>query len=368
MCFLDVRAAALLAIGVLLATGAAQSAPVTGVYVFGDSFVDTGNVNIATGGAQPAPAGGPYDGGRFSNGALWVETLAGNLGFAADAAPSLAGGNNFAFAGARSGTSGGAPGLLTQVGDFWTAAHPTADSQALYILAGPMNDLRDARSAFRGTTAADAAGRQAAADAAAANLSLTLDLLASRGARNVLLANVYDLGLTPEAAGLSLTAASSDATARFNALLPGVVSYGTSLGLDVSFFDVAGLIQQIVTDATMAGGATYGIANVMYPCAGFIGSPGVSCATSLFADSLHLSARTHEILAGAVFGALPAEWKPTGAVTPPPTAVPEPATGSLLLAAGLMGVAFRCRRYEGALRARRLSSRAAAPNGRDRPA
>lgn len=339
MCLLNVRAAALLAIGVLLSTGAAQSAPVTGVYIFGDSFVDTGNVSIVTGGAQPAA---PYDGGRFSNGALWVETLAANLGFAADAAPSLAGGNNYAFAGARSGASGTVPGVLAQVG-VWTAAQPTADSQALYVIAGPMNDLRDARTAFGGTTAADAAGRQGAADAAAANLSLTLDLLASRGARSVLLANVYDLGLTPEAAGLSLTAASSDATARFNALLPGVVSHGMSLGLDVSFFDVAGLIQQIVTDATMSGSATYGITDVTHPCAGFAGSTGVSCATSLFADSLHLSARTHEILAGTVFGALPAAWKPTGTSTPPPTAVPEPATGSLLLAVGLLGVAYRRR-------------------------
>ena len=82
----------------------AHAGPYTSMYVFGDSLSDTGNLNVATGGTQPAP-GQPYFNGRFSDGPVWVETLAAGLGLSADVAPALLGGNNYAFAGARMGTS-----------------------------------------------------------------------------------------------------------------------------------------------------------------------------------------------------------------------------------------------------------------------
>lgn len=76
--------------------------PFSKLYVFGDSLSDTGNVFLATGG----DAGGfPYYQGRFSNGPVWVEVLAEELGLAVPAA-SLLGGTNYAWAGAETG-----PGL-----------------------------------------------------------------------------------------------------------------------------------------------------------------------------------------------------------------------------------------------------------------
>ena len=83
--------------------------------VFGDSLSDTGNLFIATGGTQP-PAGQPYFNGRFSDGPLWVESLAAGLNLPLASNPYLVGGNNYAFAGARTGTSSSPPGLLAQVG------------------------------------------------------------------------------------------------------------------------------------------------------------------------------------------------------------------------------------------------------------
>src|SRR5262249_12459629 len=46
--------------------------------VFGDSLSDAGNAALATGGALPDPT--LYYHGRFSNGPIWVDTLAKYLG------------------------------------------------------------------------------------------------------------------------------------------------------------------------------------------------------------------------------------------------------------------------------------------------
>ena len=236
---------------------------------------------------------------------MWIDYLAGALGVPAGAAPSLAGGNNYAFGGARTGSGANpVPGILAQVGALGTGAS-VADPNALYVIAGGGNDMRDARSAFQGTTPADDAGRQAAAAAAAGNLSTAIGALALNGAKNVLLLNLPDLGRTPEAAGLNLVASSSDASARFNALMPSLLTFGQSLGLDMRFLDADGLMTALVNDALNNSGALYGIANVFTPCGSFSGSIGIPCDVSLFSDALHPSARAHQFVGQAAARAVP---------------------------------------------------------------
>src|ERR1035438_1848931 len=65
------------------------------LYVFGDSYCDVGNIFAATGGAVPAA---PYYNGRFSDGPIWLDHVAGFLGVPLTAA--LAGGTDYAFGGA----------------------------------------------------------------------------------------------------------------------------------------------------------------------------------------------------------------------------------------------------------------------------
>jgi outer membrane lipase/esterase len=303
----------------------ALAAPYTSLVVFGDSLSDTGNLYLATGGAQPTPGTGPYAGGRFSDGPLWVETLAAGLGLAGDADPYLIGGNNYAFAGARTGTDASPPGILAQVAGLWGATHGVADPNALYVVVAGGNDMRDARSAVGGTDAT----RQAAAAAAAANIGGALGLLASKGAKNVLLANLPDLGYTPEAALLGLTAESADASARFNAMVAQLEGYAESvLGLNVGFLDLAGIGSAIRNDALFNGGAVYGITNALFPCAGFLGSNGASCEVSAFSDGLHPSAKVHAIIGNAALDLLK---------------VPEPAT-PLLAMLGLVALMAARRR------------------------
>lgn len=285
------------------ASQTASALPFTNMVVFGDSLSDTGNIFLATGGAIPTA---PYFNGRFSNGPVWVDTLATGLGLPAGAVASLAGGNNYAFGGARTGTSASPPGVLAQIGGLWAPSHPSADPNALYVVVGGGNDMRDARSAFQTNSAADQAGRQAAAAAAANNLLNGLGFLASVGAKNILLANLPDLGATPEAVALGLVDASSDASARFNAQIAALeIVAETALGLDVRLLDLAGIALAIRDDALNNGGAKFGITNVFTPCGSFQGSIGISCDVSAFSDALHPSARAHAIFGLAALQAVP---------------------------------------------------------------
>jgi outer membrane lipase/esterase len=287
-------------IGLAALAASAGAQAYSNLYIFGDSLSDTGNIFALTGGATPAA---PYFAGRFSDGPVWAETLATSLGLPAASTASLMGGQNFAFGGAR--TSGGSiPSLVAQVGGF-TGAAGLQDGGTLFVVVGGGNDMRDARSAFPTMDAAGATGRAAAAVTAANNLKTTLNLLAADGARHVLLANLPDLGTTPEAVGLGLVAPSSDATAQFNAQLAGVISHGAGLGLTMHIVDFAGISATVRADALFNGGATYGITNVFTPCGTFAGSIGVPCAVSAFSDALHPSARSHELLGLAAAAVVP---------------------------------------------------------------
>jgi outer membrane lipase/esterase len=124
--------------------------------IFGDSLSDTGNIGAALGPASwegPPPAGdhvpsapyAPY--GVSSHGPVWASSFASQLGLGA--VPSLPGGTNFALGGARTGTDGAGPcglpwSLVTQLGSFLSATGGVADGNALCVVAGGGNNLRDA--------------------------------------------------------------------------------------------------------------------------------------------------------------------------------------------------------------------------------
>ncbi|NEQ40808.1 MAG: SGNH/GDSL hydrolase family protein [Okeania sp. SIO3I5] len=158
------------------------------IYVFGDSLSDTGNAFAATGGLLPPSP--PYFEGRTSNGPLWVETLAPQLALTSN--PDI----NFAVNGATTGiinTSNdllpvpeGTPplliGLQTQIDEF-IAQTPATDPDALYVVSAGSND-------YLGGENLDVLSN-------VGNLSVAVNKLASIGARNFVLPNIPDLGLTP---------------------------------------------------------------------------------------------------------------------------------------------------------------------------
>ena len=316
-----------LAMGGLLP--AARAGTLNAIYAFGDSLSDVGNIYAASGGTIP---GAPYVNGQFSNGPVWVQDLAAGLGLA-PLAPSLLGGTDYAYGGAETGPtsfnsaspSTDLAGPTGQVAQF-TAAHPTANPNALYTIWIGSNDLF--------AILAGATPLQYATDIGEAvdNVDAAIAALAADGAKNFLIATVPDLGVTPEAraGGPTVQAAASALAASFDSALVNTAgSLATLDSLNLSILDTYSLL-----DAIVANPSIYGFTNVTDPClTGAVNySGGTVCATPnqyLFWDMLHPTEVGHALIAEDALAVL----------------APEPASVSLI-AVGLlgMGLVFRRRR------------------------
>jgi outer membrane lipase/esterase len=303
------------AILLCFAVGASAN-PFSTIYFFGDSLSDTGNIltlstiaNQVSFGLVPVQPVAPYFQGRFSNGPVWVETVARNLGMAGTAAPGgfylgpLGGvtgpGNNYAIGGARTDFGGALgpldgvfpTGMLMQTLYHLYDVNNTIDPNALYVLAGGSNDLRDA--ALQPTLA----GRRAAAELAADYLVYSAFVLYSSGARNFYVSNAPNVGNTPEALRVrNNSAAAAQATGFYNARLDLYRQFfSLALGIDWIYGDLFSFYNNLYAD-TLAGGSQFGFTNATLPCfAGFAGSTGANCAVSLFADDLHPTAAVHAL-------------------------------------------------------------------------
>ncbi len=117
----------------------------TSMTVFGDSLVDAGNIRALGLGANPAQG---YYMGRFTNGYDYTDLLSLSL-FGTPTMPSLgafAGGTNFAYGGARAGTTSLVPDLTEQLALYtaYLAEGHTVDANGLYVLNFGGNDIFNA--------------------------------------------------------------------------------------------------------------------------------------------------------------------------------------------------------------------------------
>jgi len=304
----------------------------TGLYVFGDSLADSGNNYLALGGQTTSvPITNPNDliptypyanAGTYSNGPVWTQYLANSLGLALT--PSLAGGTNYAFGGARTGPGVTPPSLtpfppsmITQVNMAFGAAGAIAPSTALYVVEGGGNDARDVLLAALG------GGLQAAAPligAYATNVASILATLSSKGADQFLVWNVPDIGKIPAIAGQGaqasntasfLVALMNQALVQALSLLPADVTDGVHL------FDAYGVFNDVVGNP-----GAYGFTDVSDPCAFFFYSQTCYGNPSgyLFWDGIHPTTQGYQLLARLALAE-----------------IPEPET-LLLLAIGMIGI------------------------------
>lgn len=172
---------------------ALQPPVIRALLVFGDSLSDGGNARLLLGDrAFPSP---PHWANRRCDGPLWVEHLAAQLGLP-PLRPSLDGGSNHAFGGARSGAGlspKGAPNLLSQV-EGWAEAGGTgrAAAEAGDWAAGAVGVLRAGANDYL-----DAPPSPAIGDAVNRHLLSAVEALAERGLRRFLLPSELPWGCSP---------------------------------------------------------------------------------------------------------------------------------------------------------------------------
>jgi phospholipase/lecithinase/hemolysin len=324
------RAVAAIVFGAMVTTALPAIAAIiptpSQLFVFGDSLSDPGNLSAATGGTNP-PA--PYFQGRFSNGPVWTEYLAQSIGrnvrpfwqtqVPAPGATAFGQGINFAFGGARTDALGNAngvataaiPGVAAQVG-FFNALRAvpgnTINSDALFIVRAGANDF------FSGVTNPVVS---------ATNLRNTVTTLASYGARNFLIVDLPDVGLTPAFRGTPLQSAASLWANGFNAALAGAFSAPIGGVVNLDFFSSAALFT-----ATLSNPAAFGITNVTDQCITSAVALASNCAGYLFFDSVHPTTQAHLATAQAARA----------------LGISEPATLALFGLGGAALMAFRRRK------------------------
>jgi len=316
-----------LLLGLLLLPAAAGAAGYSGMYVFGDSLSDNGNIyGFTSAWGFPYPSS-PYYDGRFSNGPVAAEHVADTL------IPGGSTGSNFydfAWGGATSGVGNvgdggtptsagiaGLPGLTTEVGAYYSAlSGASADPNALYMVwAGP-NDFLD--------------GGYTDYAASVNNVKFAVQVLASLGAKQILVPNMVDLSLTPRLQATGDAARiqqAHDLSLAFDSLLASTLTDLNTqlgaLGTHVHSFDTLGIFNQVMADPN-----AFGLTNVSTPC--YDEATGAVCANPdqyLFWDSVHPTAQGHLLLGQRMAASV----------------VPEPAT-VLLMVAGLLFIGLQVRR------------------------
>ena len=276
------------------------SAGFTEMYVFGDSLSDVGNLFDITsdlGFGFPPP---PYFEGRVSDGPVWNEYLASNLGHTMrDMGDPLT--NNYAVAGAKTDDGNfneanpvfpfpglDLPGLSDELNSFIVDTGGSADPDALYVVWAGANDF------FIPPT-----DPVAAITESVGNVVTAVGTLEALGAENIVVGNLPDLGLTPF--GIS-TGAPGDLTAFSfgynNALQTTLAGFFP----DVEVFDTFTLLNQVVADP-----GSFGLTDATTPC--FDADALTVCPNPeeyMFWDTVHPTTAGHEIISNALYEQLSA--------------------------------------------------------------
>ncbi len=280
------------------ATATVAAADFSSLVVFGDSGSDAGNSAAIT----TFPPSPPYFDGRFTNGPNWVDRLAERLGVSAPL-PSSAGGTNYAFGGATTGSNSLfeiVTDMDEQVESYLSSNTPAADE--LFIFWGGGNDFN---------------GGQSDAALPIQFISNHISAVVEAGARNVLVVNI------PETAGQI----DYPLAPQSNQLLSEVVATAAQTHEDVTFtlFDYVGLFESVRAEPQ-----SFGFTNMVDPACRDCGVSTVDAANDIvpnpeeyfFWDDIHLSAAAHQIVGDAAFAAF----------------VPEPATSTLMIFSGVVAL------------------------------
>jgi thermolabile hemolysin len=284
------------------------------IVVYGDSLSDLGRAAAATTSlATPTGAAPPYSaltGGKFSNGPLWVEYLATQLGLTTNPA------TNFAIGGATTGpintlspffpvsffpNAGNLVGVQTEIANTATTDPAFGDPDALYIVWAGANDYLSATPT-----------NIPVPTVTIGNLAMAIETLIGRGAKNILVPNLPNLGALPSTDDdLTISGLLNGLTLVHNTGLAATINNLSQLNSSVklNLLDVNSLFNDVVANVTNP--SKFGITNVTDQCL----TPTSICSnpsTYLFWDDIHPTTAAHQQIGNLAFS------------TVSPTAVPEP--------------------------------------------
>lgn len=330
-------AAAVGALFLVSCGGDYDSAPTPRTYattvVVGASLSDTGNTCRAN--AASCPPAPPYATGRASNGPLWVEAVASNYG--GNATASLAGGNNFAYGGARTGSvqaALNAAGLTTVTVSAATGTAPSVPGinsalgatpsqidallakfnyqippQTLVIVDASTfgNNISDALTLSAVFPLSAAAIPTAVVTGAVGDIVSTINRLYAAGARTILVVNVPNVGATPrvQALGSAAVAGATGLSVGFNNALAGQITglRAVLTGSNIILFDLYAL-EALIKAGTAPGQPTF--TNVTAACFVSLASVCTTPATYFYWDSFHPTGALGSYVAARVIAGIPA--------------------------------------------------------------
>jgi outer membrane lipase/esterase len=255
--------------------------------VFGASLSDNGNAVSIVPGLFP---GAPYYPGRASNGLLWIDLVAADLGN--EVKPFVNGGTNYAVGGARtcsiSGASANPFDMCNQVVLYLAATLNKADASALYVI----DTTAVGNNIF--TVINNGLSNNEIITAAPTDIARLMDRLYDAGARKFLVTNVPDVGATPRGQGLPSPATATALSNGFNGTLNNELANfrAAHSGSDVRLAD----LKSAVAIKT-------GFTNTTDPCVVNL----VACATPdtyTYWDNLHPTAATGRNMAKAALAVL----------------------------------------------------------------
>ena len=307
-------------------TSIAQQKQFDRIVVFGTSLSDSGNAFVLL--SDPSAFGfencdmgtpanvPPYDalddllipdgsyargGHHVTNGATWVEQLARGKGLSGNTRPALRNpgkeASNYAVGGARaSDYPSDFPcrfNLKDQL-DAYKYDFSVTSNETLVVIEIGSNDVRDALASL----AYDPTGSESEKIIAFTikNIGTTINTLYSQGARNFLLVNVPDIGITPAVKQLGpiIASVATQLTNGFNLELDIMINYFNNIGIDVRILNLYNLLNEIIADP-----ASYGIIYTEDACV-TPNEPPFTCKkpdTYLFWDGIHPTKAVHEIVA-----------------------------------------------------------------------
>ena len=298
-------------------TGNAWAQNFSDVVVFGDSLSDSGNF----GQAQGLPAGTSF---TTNPDPVWSEIVAENFG--ASGRNDLAGGSNYAFAGAcvnpptpcdadELPSAMRPPRVTQQIDEYLSSRGDRADPNALYAIWGGVNDVAD--------SAENDPLNVASHTLAAASVNVAqIRRLQDAGARHIVVYNLPDISQSPYAVNLDPIA--QGALTQLGSLYNETLYAGIRESEDgIIPINIHAFFNEIVEDHE-----TYGFTDITGKACRDPNNPNANAANSftcgpegsgspvtyesganrqyLFADRSHPSGATHEMIASLVTSTLAA--------------------------------------------------------------